>query len=151
MSEAARPELRVELRNLQAVEIPPAPLVAVAREALALSGKALEGLSVALVEEERMARLNRQFLGRSGPTDVIAFPAEETEEGLCGEAIVCVPVAQEQADERGHSLLRELAILVAHGTLHTVGYSDETEAEREVMSALQEQAADRALPGEGGG
>ena len=148
MSEADRPELRVELRNLQSVELPSAPLIAAARAALALSGRALDGLSVALVEAERMARLNRQFLGREGPTDVIAFPAEETEEGLVGEAIVCVPVAQEQADERGHSLLRELAILVAHGMLHTVGYCDDTEAEREIMAGLQEPAADRALAGE---
>jgi probable rRNA maturation factor len=137
--------MRVELRNLQAVPPPAAVLSAAARHALALAGASLDCLSLALVDRERMARLNRQFLGRSEPTDVIAFPAEETEEGRCGEAIVCVPVAEEQAQERGHSLARELAILVAHGTLHTVGYEDGTEAEREVMSRLQEQAADLAL------
>ena len=138
-------ELRVELRNLQALPYSPEAIVAAARQALALSGRKLDCLSLALVDDERMARLNRQFLGREGPTDVIAFPAEESEEGRCGEAIVCVSVAREQAAERGHSLTRELAILTAHGVLHAVGYTDATEAEREVMSALQERAADLAL------
>lgn len=139
-------ELQVELRNLQAMPLSSEPLVAAARQALALSGRTLDCLSLALVEDERMARLNRQFLGREGPTDVIAFPVEETEEGLCGEVIICVPVAQEQATERGHSLTRELAILTAHGVLHTVGYTDTTEEERETMSSLQERAVDLALP-----
>jgi probable rRNA maturation factor len=135
----------VEVRNLQAVPPPTEVLVRAARAALELAGASLDCLSVVLVDAERMARLNRQFLDRSGPTDVIAFEAEASEEGRCGEVIVCVPVAEEQAAERGHGLARELAVLVAHGTLHTLGYDDATEAEREVMSGLQEQAADLAV------
>lgn len=146
MSEAGEPAaLRVEVRNLQPVVLPEQPLRATARAALTLTEKRLDCLSVALVDAERMARLNRQFLGRSGATDVIAFPAEETEEGYCGEVIVCVPVAEEQAQEQGHSLLREVAVLVAHGTLHTVGYDDDTGTGRQVMAELQEQAVARVL------
>lgn len=137
--------VRVEVRNLQTVTVPEQVLVAAAREALALAGETLDSLGVALVDAERMARLNREFLERSGPTDVIAFPAEQTEEGRSGEVIVCVSVAEEQAQEQGHSLLRELAVLVAHGTLHTVGHRDDTETGRQVMADLQERAATRAL------
>lgn len=138
-------ELRVEIRNLQAEPAPVVVIPAAARQALALAGQSLESLSVALVDTERIARLNVAHLGHEGPTDVISFPAEETEEGRGGEVIICLPVAREQAAERSHSLARELAILAAHGTLHTLGYRDDTEEGRAEMEKLQEEAAERAL------
>jgi probable rRNA maturation factor len=72
---------------------------------------------------------------------VISFPAEQSEEGRCGEVIICVEVAEEQAAERGHSLAHELAVLTAHGVLHTLGYRDDTASARAEMEALQEEAA----------
>lgn len=137
--------MRVEVRNLQGEAAPVEVVPEAAREALALAGQELEGLSVVLVDGERIARLNETHLGHVGPTDVISFPAEESEEGRWGEVIICVPVAQEQAVERGHSLARELAILTAHGTLHAVGYRDDTAEGRAEMEKLQEEAAARVM------
>ncbi len=136
---------KVELRNLQDLPLPEEVLPAAVRQALALAEGSLDCVSVAVVDAERMARLNRAYLGREGPTDVIAFPAEDSEQGRCGEVILCAAVAAAQAEEGGHSLARELAILVAHGTLHTLGYRDDTPAGREQMRTWEEMAADRAL------
>jgi len=138
-------QVRVEVRNLQPLPVRLEVICAAARQALAAAGQGLDGLSVALVEADRMARLNRAYLGQDGPTDVIAFPADEEPEGRWGEVIICVPVAQEQAAEHKHSLERELAVLTAHGALHTLGYRDDTEAGRAEMGALQEEAAKRAM------
>lgn len=139
--------VRVEVRNLQSHPVCGQVISLAVRAALAVAGQSLDGVSVALVEAERIARLNRRYLHHEGPTDVISFPAEESEEGRWGEVILCVPVAEEQATERGHSLTRELAILTAHGTLHALGYRDDTAEGRAEMEALQEQAADVALAG----
>jgi probable rRNA maturation factor len=136
--------LAVEVRNLQNVPVREEAMVAAARHARALGAGPLDCLSLVLVDEDRVARLDQRFLGRQEPTDVIAFPAEETEEGWCGEVIVTVPVAQRQAAERGHSLEKELAILAAHGTLHALDYRDDTDPARAEMERLQEAAVERA-------
>ena len=137
--------LRVELHDRQTRPVPATALEAGARWAVHLAGGGLDCLSLALVDEERITRLNRQLLGRSGPTDVIAFEAEPDETGRGAEVILCVPVAQRQAAERGHGLDRELAVRAAHGALHALGYRDDTPAARRRMSRLQERAADLAL------
>ena len=144
MSGQAEPSgegVRVEVRNLQAQPGPWEVIPAAVRAALAAAGGSLDCLSVALVDPERIARLNAAHLGHAGPTDVISFPVEEGEEERCGEVILCPQVAREQAAERGHSLARELAILTAHGTLHALGYRDDTAEGRAEMERLQEQAA----------
>jgi len=140
---SAQPQ--VTIRDLQGTPVAYEVLSSAVGHALALARKPLDSLSLVLVEAGRIERLNEQFLGHSDSTDVLAFPAEENEEGRGGEVILCVPVALDQAREHGHSLARELALLAAHGVLHTLGYRDDTEAGRTEMAALQERAADLAL------
>lgn len=141
----AERRVRVEVRDLQSRPLREDIIPLAVQAALAVAGQSLDGVSVALVEAERIARLSRTYLRHEGPTDVISFPAEESEEGRWGEIILCVPVAEEQAVERGHTLTRELAILAAHGTLHALGYRDDTAEGRAEMEALQERAAALAL------
>jgi probable rRNA maturation factor len=140
-----RSNLRVEISDLQTIALDPGILEAAARHAHRLGGRRLDCLSLVLVDEHRIVRLNERFLGRSYPTDVIAFPAEEAEEGWCGEVLVCVEVARQQAQERQHSLEREMAVLVAHGTLHAMDFRDDTPEGRAEMEHLQESAAAAAL------
>ncbi len=137
--------VRVEVRDLQSRPVCEKVIPLAVQAALVVAGESLDGVSVALVEAERIARLNRTYLHHEGPTDVISFPAEESEEGRWAEIIICVPVAEEQATERGHSLTRELAVLAAHGTLHGLGYRDDTAQGQAEMEALQERAAGLAL------
>jgi len=101
--------------------------------------KALEGmcaggeLSVAIVDDEEMARLNRRFLGRDGPTDVLAFPYGEQEGRLEGEVVVNAEQALREAGGLGHGAQDELLLYVVHGVLHLLGYDDAEPAERTRM------------------
>ena len=88
-------------------------------------------LSVALVHDDEMHRLNRDYRGKDRATDVLAFALREgeglavQEPGLLGDVVVSVPTAERQAAERGHTLERELAELLAHGILHLLGHDHE--------------------------
>ena len=97
-------------------------------------------VSVALVDNERIRKLNREYRDKDQPTDVLSFPMDEedvNEEGvptlLLGDVVISVPTAARQAMEYGWTLETEVARLVVHGTLHLLGYDhevDEAEAER---------------------
>jgi rRNA maturation RNase YbeY len=88
-------------------------------------------LSVALVDDAEMQRLNRDYRGKDRTTDVLAFALREgeatgtQEPGLLGDVVISVPTAARQAAERGHSLEHELTALLVHGILHLLGYDHE--------------------------
>ena len=90
-------------------------------------------LAVRFVSDREMRRLNSEFRGQDRPTDVLAFPGEETVEGThLGDIAVSVPSARRQAIERGHSVERELEVLLLHGLLHCLGHDHETDDGRMV-------------------
>lgn len=74
-----------------------------------------------------MRTLNRTWLRKDGPTDVLSFPSGEKSAGFLGDVVIDVPYAARQARARGHSLTREIQILLAHGVLHVLGYDHETD------------------------
>ncbi len=131
--------MRTEIRDLQDTLTDLPQLERVMHAAAEKTDAALDNLSVVLVDDARMAELNEQLLGRSGPTDVIAFEAEEDEEGRSGEIIISVETAVRQAEEYGHSLTQELCLLVVHGLLHVLGYEDEPETKRAEMERVQQE------------
>ena len=80
-------------------------------------------LSIAFVDDARIARLNRRHLGHRGPTDVISFAlSDNTTEGLVGDIYIAPDVARRNAAEQGIRARNELTRLVVHGVLHVVGY-----------------------------
>jgi probable rRNA maturation factor len=89
-------------------------------------------LSIVLTDDARLQQLNREYLGIDAPTDVLSFPASETdpETGAryIGDILVSIPRAQAQAEAAGHPLESEVQLLVVHGVLHLLGH-DHTEAE----------------------
>lgn len=116
----------------------------------ALRGEGLEGeiaLSVVITDDEAVQELNRQFRGVDAPTDVLAFGGDQGgdfvtapgEPAYLGDVVVSYPRAVAQAEEYGHSIDRELALLVVHGVLHLVGYDHVNEAERVEMWARQNE------------
>lgn len=134
----------------------------VARRVLEARGvKGGTEVSLLFVDEEAMAALNQQFLGKSGPTDVLSFPIEDepgptgrspdfggsgpgttAEEGtltLLGDVVVCPEVAARNATEHGVPFEDEVALLVVHGLLHLLGMDHEDDAEAERMEALEQQ------------
>ena len=99
-------------------------------------------VSLSIVDDREMHELNLQYRGVDRTTDVLSFPLEEDrpkEPCLLGDIIVSAPKAKQQAEEYGHSLLREMSFLVVHGTLHLLGYDHMTPEEDEEMQRLQEE------------
>jgi probable rRNA maturation factor len=88
-------------------------------------------LSVVLVSDRRIAALNRDFLNRPGPTNVIAFPMREgpfaaLTPGLLGDVVISVATAAREADKAGIGLQRRVTELLLHGVLHLAGYDHES-------------------------
>lgn len=92
-------------------------------------------ISVIIVDNERIHEMNRQYLQHDYPTDVITFPIEDNP--IECEIYISIDTAEEQAKDYGVSLTNELMRLVAHGTLHAVGYDDSTDEQRSEMSRLE--------------
>ena len=102
-------------------------------------------LTVLLVSEDEMAAYNERFLERSGPTDVLAFPVEELMPGvvpdqdsngpplIIGDVIVAPGYVGRQAKENDVEFDDEMALMVAHGILHLLGYDHIDDADAEMM------------------
>ncbi|MDI6892352.1 MAG: rRNA maturation RNase YbeY [Actinomycetota bacterium] len=100
-------------------------------------------LSVALVDEDEIRKLNLRFRGVDEPTDVLSFPLLEelVEEppglaespSLLGDVIISPQVARKQARNYGRSLEEEIALLLVHGILHLLGYDHEIPADNKIM------------------
>jgi len=117
------PALRTELAS-----------VMLERAALAvLEHQATDGdLSIVLTDDAQLHELNREYLGIDAPTDVLSFPASETDpetgRHYLGDILISIPRAATQAQTAGHALEAEAQLLTIHGTLHLLGY-DHAEAE----------------------
>jgi len=130
----------------------------VVKEALRMAGAAEEAeVSLVFVDDSYMARLNKQYRNMDGPTDVLSFAMQEGqpmpdggEELVLGDVIISLETAGRQAAEYGHSLLREVAFLTAHGVLHLLGY-DHGDAEEAALMREKEKKIMAAFFSEGAG
>ena len=84
-------------------------------------------LSIVLVNDSTIQNLNRRFLQKNNPTDVIAFPLHDGDDDVWGEIYISTDRAKEQAEFYKVSFETELMRLVIHGTLHLIGYDDADE------------------------
>ena len=123
-------------------------------------------LSILFVDEKSIAELNSRFLGKDGPTDVLAFPIDEEpiESGrspdsggtgpgmpsepedmpvLLGDIVICPAVAHRNAPEHAGSYDDELALLVVHGLLHLMGMDHAEDDEAEEMEARERELLGR--------
>ncbi len=128
-------------------------------------------LCIKLVDEETITEVNSRWMGSDGPTDVLAFPmdelrpglvADDPEEGILGDLMLCHAVAARQADEArgngqsGYTVGDELDLLTVHGVLHLLGYDHAEPDDHREMFALQARLlaewqgarAGDALPGD---
>lgn len=108
----------------------------------ALAHQAADGeLTVVLTDDAQLQHLNRDYLGLDGPTDVLSFPASETdpETGAryLGDVLISIPRAKAQARAAGHPLESEVQLLVVHGVLHLLGYDHADGKQRARMWAAQ--------------
>jgi probable rRNA maturation factor len=99
---------------------------------------------IILVPESEIISLNRRFFKRDNSTDVISFnltPADS--ELLEGEVYICLDTANRQAQEYGVTLAEEMQRLTAHGLYHLLGYEDGDAAQKQIMTALEDDAMAR--------
>jgi len=111
-----------------------------ARDVLRALGQGDSELSVSLVDDDAMARLNGEWRGRERPTDVLSFSLLEGAHarhrgGLLGDVVIGLWVAARQARAGGRSLDEELCRLLIHGVLHLLGHDHEVAAEARRMRA----------------
>lgn len=114
----------------------------------------LAELCITLVDEDTIAGLNEKWMGKDGPTDVLAFPMDELrpgqahedpEEGVLGDLVICPRVADRQAaDARGagragYTVDDEMELLTVHGILHLLGYDHAEPEEHAEMFGLQDR------------
>ena len=81
-------------------------------------------LSIAFVTDRRIAALNRDHLGHTGPTDVISFGFAPVDSGrvIVGDVYIAPGVARRNARSHGGGIREELMRLVVHGVLHVMGH-----------------------------
>jgi probable rRNA maturation factor len=115
------------------------------RSAHTILSPSLIDLSLALVGDKKMSALHQQFLGISGPTDVLTFPLELNNKGqpITGEVIICVPEARRRCKENGGELREELLLYALHGLLHLCGFDDRTEREFRRMHRREDEILDQ--------
>jgi probable rRNA maturation factor len=126
-----------------------APLAAFAKELWRVGPRhAGSGLTIVLLGDAAVRRLNRDFRRKDKTTDVLSFPSggETLPDGSrpLGEIVISVPQAARQAAAFRHALARELRVLVIHGYLHLLGYDHEVDDGR--MMRLQAKLARTLLP-----
>ncbi len=99
-----------------------------------------------IVDNEYIHELNRTYRNIDRETDVITFALEDedsivlpSEERVLGDIYISIDKAESQAEEYGHSLLRELSFLAVHGFYHLLGYDHMTEEDEKVMFKKQEE------------
>ncbi|MCR5639970.1 MAG: rRNA maturation RNase YbeY [Lachnospiraceae bacterium] len=115
-------------------------------------------VSLTLTGLDEIHEINREFRDMDRPTDVLSFPQidypapgdfskledsmdifnPDSGECILGDIVLCVPKVVSQAEEFGHSVMREYAFLIAHSMLHLMGYDHMEDAERLDMEARQE-------------
>ena len=104
-------------------------------------------LTIVLTDDAQLHQLNRDYLGVDAPTDVLSFPASETdpETGVSylGDVIVSIPRAEAQSQSAGHPLEAELQLLVVHGVLHLLGHDHADPEDKARMWSAQSQVLEK--------
>ncbi len=111
-------------------------------------------ISLTFVDNEEIKELNNATRGKDSATDVLSFPLLEQEEDgtliiydddivdgkvLLGDIVISAERAREQANEFGHTLIREMCFLAVHSVLHLLGYDHERSQEEEKIQFKKQE------------
>ncbi len=98
-------------------------------------------ISLAIVNDELMARLHKEYMDIDGTTDVLTFELDFDEDNrvTSGEIVICLPEARRRATELKHKIEQELLLYALHGVLHLVGYDDRTDAAYRTMHRMEDR------------
>lgn len=144
-----------QIQNCQRkVRIRVSPLEDFARQLCLVMRLPSGEFTVRLSNDRRIRELNRFFRNKDKATDVLSFPADPLDVTMgphdysyLGDIIISLNTAQRQARQRGHSLDKEIKILLLHGLLHLLGYDHETD--RGQMRHKELRLREKLLEGNG--
>lgn len=134
------------IRHCHRPGVSAARVVAAARRLLSALDETESELTVSLVDDAEMRRLNRDYRGKDRPTDVLAFAMREGvrvagDEPVLGDVVISLDSAACQARRHGLSVADEVRTLLIHGVLHLLGYDHE----RSPAAARRMKAMERRL------
>ncbi len=122
--------------NSSSIRFLPIKSVKKSIETLLLDYKISEAtVSFIYMDNNEIQEINKQYLEHDYPTDVITFSLEDDK--IDGEIYIGAQIAKEQADEYKVSIKNEILRLAVHGTLHLLGYDDNTDEKRLEMHQLE--------------
>lgn len=99
-------------------------------------------LTIRIVNRDEMAVLNQEYRKKTGPTNVLSFPAnipKDVPVNCLGDIIICATVVNREAEAQAKDNAAHWAHMVVHGTLHLLGYDHQTDVEAEVMESKEKQ------------
>ena len=139
--------MKIAIENQQTLQkIRKIPLRKVARKILNVSGCPEAQLSILIVDDSGIQEINRDYLEKDRPTNVISFAMQEGEGGgvqpdLLGDVVISAETAARDAGEAKTTFESELYFLLLHGILHLLGYDHErgTQAEAKRMEAREQE------------
>lgn len=122
----------IALANRQGLPVDRCRIHRTVRMAMRALGVRDHEVSITLVDDRAIRRLNARYRGVRRRTDVLAFPLAGPGP-VFGEAVISVETARRQARSLGHSLAEELDLLCCHACLHLAGYDDRDAREARLM------------------
>jgi probable rRNA maturation factor len=98
-------------------------------------------VSIAIVDDDQIRKVNKEFLRKDRPTDCISFNLSDKKRNSAKsfELVVNAEMAARQAKLRGHSSEAELALYVTHGLLHNLGFNDSTKKTADKMHNAEDK------------
>jgi probable rRNA maturation factor len=137
----AAPRIEVEVEDLSGAEDVPAAADFQRWAHAAFAGRRPEAeLSIRIVDEAEGAALNARYRGKTGPTNVLSFPAElpaGVPLAMVGDLVICAPVVAREAAAQGKAAEAHWAHLTVHGCLHLIGYDHEDDSKAAEMEPLE--------------
>ena len=135
------PSYKINVETIRPSQKPKKRLLKQAAE-LVLAAENVAGaeITIILVEDEYLKKLNRDFLNQNDTTDVISFHLDDLQnrDFFEGEVYANVDQIKRQALDYGVSFSNELVRIVIHGLLHLVGYDDQTLSDKETMTMKED-------------
>jgi probable rRNA maturation factor len=138
--------IEIEVSDTQAhMKVDRADVMRIVRHVLLAENRVDASISIALVDNDTIHRLNMKHLGHDWPTDVITFPLSgDFDPVLAGELVVSAEMAVSTAREMGSGPRHEVGLYLVHGLLHLCGYDDSNEAAASAMHRRQSELLDAA-------
>jgi len=134
--------------NFAGIDAPPSKIKKLVQTVFDRFGLSKATVSIAIVDDAEIRKLNSRFLNRNSTTDCLSFDLSDTQgpqSPKLFELIVNGEMAVRQANQRGHSSEAELALYITHALLHNLGFDDSTESKAKKMHDTEDNILQQGL------